>query len=360
MSLVQLWFFIIVVAWLAFFILEGFDLGVGILHRIVSRNETERQQTLGTIAPFWDANEVWLIVAVAAMFAAFPAWYATMFSAFYLLMVIVLVGLIARGVAFEFRDKSDKIGWRRTWDACLSLGSFVVVAGLGIALANLLHGVPIDKNQEFTGSFGDLFNPFTLLAGLTLVLLCIVHGATFLALQTDGRLNFRCRRWAAGSAPVAALIVIAFVFWAHATQNKGFFPHPLEVVAAIAVLATAWLVSDEREGWAFVSTTIAMVATVGSFFVELYPRVMVSSTNSSYDLTIHNTASPPYTLKVLTVIAVVLLPVVIAYQAWSYRVFHRRISVAPSGPVGPTPNGSSEPDGHEPTSGGPAAARLRT
>jgi cytochrome d ubiquinol oxidase subunit II len=342
-SLVSLWFGIIVVAWLAFFFLEGFDLGVGMLHGFVGRDDVERRAAINTIGPFWDANEVWLVVAAAAMFAAFPGWYATMFSGSYLLIVIILVGLIARGVSFEFRDKSDHPAWRSAWDFCLTAGSFVVVAGLGIVLANLLHGLPIDSNQEFTGSFTDLFQPYALFAGLTLVLLCVVHGATFLALQTEGALRARCRRWAAWTAPFAAAVVIAFAFWTHATQNKGFFPHPVEVIAALAILASAWLVSEKREGWAFVSTTVAMVATIGSLFVELYPRVMVSSTDSAYDLTIHNTASGPYSLKVMTVVAAVLLPVVITYQAWSYHVFHLRVSANKQETAAPSPQAASTP-----------------
>ena len=329
MALASLWFILVAVLWVGFFVLEGFDLGVGVLHAVIGRTEAERRAAINTIGPFWDGNEVWLIVAAAGMFAAFPGWYATMFSGFYLLLVIVLAALIARGVSFEFRGKVDHTRWRGTWDVSMGVGSLIVAAGLGIALGNLLHGVPVDKDQEFTGSVWDLLQPYALFTGLTVLLLCLVHGSTFLALTTQGEIRVRARRSAAWLAPVAGLAVLAFVAWTHASQHKGVLVNPIEACAVLAVFAAAWLAAERREGWAFVATTAALASTIGSVFVNLYPRVMVSSTNSAYSLTVSNTAAGNYALKVMTVVALVLLPVVLAYQAWSYHVFHRRVTARP-------------------------------
>ena len=326
MSLATLWFVLIAVLWIGFFVLEGFDLGVGMLHSFVGRNEAERRMVINTIGPFWDGNEVWLIVAAAAMFAAFPAWYATMFSALYLLMVLALVGLIARGVSFEFRGKVESVRWRRTWDVAMTAGSAIVAGGLGVALGNLLHGLPINSSQQYTGSFWNLLQPYALFTGLTVLLLCLVHGATFLGLRTEGEARQRARRLAKWIAPLAGLALLGFVIWTHASQDNGFLLSPIELIALIAVFAAAWLASAGYEGWAFTATTVAIAAMIGSIFVDLYPRVMVSSTNSAYSLTVSGTASGSYALKLLTIIAVVFLPVVLAYQAWSYFVFHRRVA----------------------------------
>jgi cytochrome bd-type quinol oxidase subunit 2 len=333
MSLQTLWFIVIAVLWIGFFVLEGFDMGVGMLHGVIARGEEERRAAINSIGPVWDANEVWLIVAAAGMFAAFPGWYATMFSGFYLLMVLILAGLIARGVSFEFRGKVKSPRWAHSWDVAMSVGSLVVAVGLGVALGNLLHGVPVGSNQEYTGNFWDLLQPYPLFTGLTILALCLVHGSTFLALKTEDDLRKRASRWAAVLAPIAAVMLAAWVVWTHASQNKGFLPNPIEATTVLAIIAVAWLASEGAEGWAFAATTVALAGMIGSIFVNLYPRVLVSSTNSSYNLTISNTASGSYTLKVMTVVALVLLPVVLAYQVWSYRVFHRRVSAAHFAPA---------------------------
>jgi cytochrome bd ubiquinol oxidase subunit II len=325
MTLVATWFSLIAVLWTGFFVLEGFDLGVGMLHAVVGRDETGRRVAIGTIGPLWDGNEVWLIVAVAGMFAAFPGWYATMFSGFYLLVVLLLAGLIVRGVSFEFRDKVEHARWRHTWDGLLTIGSLLVPLVVGITLGDLLKGVPIASNQEYTGSFGDLLQPYALFVGVTLVLLCLLHGSAFLMLKTTGEVRRRARWVARAAAPVTSLAVIAFAFWTHATAGRGDLPNLFEVLAILAVLAAVWLVAEGSEGWAFTVTTLAMASTILSIFTDLYPRVMVSSTNSAFDLTVHNTASGSYALKVMTVVAVILLPVVITYQAWTYHVFRRRV-----------------------------------
>jgi cytochrome bd ubiquinol oxidase subunit II len=326
MALENVWFVLIAVLWIGFFVLEGFDLGVGVLHAVIGRDQLERRAAINTIGPFWDGNEVWLIVAAAAMFAAFPGWYATMFSGFYLLMVLLLAGLIARGVSFEYRSKVDQPRWVGTWDTTMTVGSVIVAAGLGIALGNVLHGVPIGSNQEYTGSVWNLLQPYALFTGLTVLLLCLVHGATFLGLTTEGEMRKRARRTAARVAPITGLAVLGFVWWTHASEGSGFLPNPVEATAVLAVFGAAWFASEGSEGWAFAATTLAIAATIGSIFLDLYPRVMVSSTNSAYSLTVQNTASGSYALKVMTVVAVILLPVILGYQAWSYHVFHGRIA----------------------------------
>jgi cytochrome d ubiquinol oxidase subunit II len=325
---IPFWFILITILWMGFFVLEGFDFGVGILHGVVGRDEAGSRAAINTIGPLWDGNEVWLIVAAAAMFAAFPAWYATMFSGFYLVVVLLLVALILRGVSFEYRGKRDSARWRRGWDAALVAGSLVAPFLIGLMLADLLHGVPVDGRQEFTGSLTDAFPPYAIFAGLTLTALCVLHGATFLALKTSGAVRDRAVRLARLVAPAVALIVIAYAAWTHVTAGNGALLNPVELAAVIFVLAAAWLAFDRRDGWAFTATTITMAASVLAIFTDLYPRVLVSSTSPAFSLTVNNTASGSYSLKVMTIVAVIALPFVLAYQAWSYYVFRRRISSA--------------------------------
>jgi cytochrome d ubiquinol oxidase subunit II len=326
MALATFWFILTAVLWTGFFVLEGFDLGVGLLHTVVARDEPGRRAAINTVGPLWDGNEVWLIVAAAAMFAAFPGWYATLFSAYYLVMVVVLVGLILRGVSFEFRGKVERSGWRRTWDTTLTLGSLLVPLFLGIALGGLLHGVPIGQNQEYTGTFGDLFSGYAVFTGITLLLLCLLHGATFLSLRTTGAVRGRARLLARRIAPVTALAVLAFLPWTHSTAGKGVLPSIMQLIAVLFVLAAAWLVTTGHEGWAFAATTFTIATTVLSLFVDLYPTLMVSSVDPAYDITVSNAASGNYALKVMSVVAIVLFPVVLAYQGWTYHVFRRRVA----------------------------------
>jgi cytochrome bd ubiquinol oxidase subunit II len=332
MTVVTLWFILLAVLWTGFLLLEGFDFGVGMLHGLVGRDEVGRRVAIGAIGPLWDGKEVWLIVAAAGMFAAFPGWYATMFSGFYLAFLLLLVALIARGVSFEFRGKRDSARWRRTWDAALTGGSLLAPLLIGVALGNLLHGVPIGSDQEYAGSLVDLLNPYSLLTGVTVVLLCVLHGATFLGLKTAGEVRQRAVHAARRVAPVTVAAVAGFAVWTVVLVGKGVLAWLPEVAAVVAVTA-AWLlgrdphgpVRRDRNGLAFMATslTIAMVAL--SIFLGLYPRVMVSTLGSANDLTVANTSSSPYTLRVMTVVAVVLLPVVLAYQGWTYYVFRRRI-----------------------------------
>ncbi len=326
-SLVPFWFIVIAILWTGFFVLEGFDFGVGMLHTLVGRDEAGRRAAINTIGPLWDGNEVWLIVAAAAMFAAFPGWYATLFSGFYLAVALLLVALIIRGVAFEYRGKRDAARWRRTWDGLMIAGSLAAPLLIGIVLGDLLHGLPINSAQNYTGSVWDLLQPYGVFTGVTLVLVCALHGATFLRLKTTDDMRDRAGQLARRIAPLTTAAVIAFIIWTHVTAAKGtFFLNVIELLAILAALAALWLVYEGRDGSAFTATTITIASCILSIFVDLYPNVMVSSTNAAYNLTVHNTASPPYSLKAMTVVVIIFLPLVLVYQAWSYYVFRRRIS----------------------------------
>jgi cytochrome bd-type quinol oxidase subunit 2 len=354
-NLIPFWFIVITVLWTGFFVLEGFDFGVGMLHSVAGRDDAGRRAAINTIGPLWDGNEVWLITAAAAIFAAFPGWYATMFSGFYLALILVLASLIIRGVAFEYRGKRDAARWRRTWDVLLTVGSLLAPLLIGLALGDLLHGLPINAHQNYTGSFWDLLQPYGVFTGVTLVLICLLHGATFLCLKTTGDLRERAGRLARQVAPLTAAAVLAFAIWTHVTSSTTYFVNPVELLAMLAVLAAVWLIYEHREGFAFAATTVTMAACIVSIFTGLYPNVMVSSTSAAYNLTVHNTASGAYSLKVMTVVVIIFLPVVLAYQTWTYYVFRRRVSTQEFRPpaqqsprLGP---GTATPDGAAPPAG---------
>lgn len=337
MALVTFWYILIAILWTGFFVLEGFDLGVGMLHRVVGRDEAGRRAVINTIGPLWDGNEVWLIVAGAAIFAAFPDWYATMFSGMYLAMVLLLGALIIRGVSFEYRGKYPDKRWRSTWSWTLVIGSLLVPLIIGIALGDLLAGLPINSSHEYTGTFWNLFQPYAVLTGITLVAICVLHGATFIALKTTDEVRRRAWRLAKRVSALTMLLVLAFISWTHVESGGGAFLNLIELIGCIAVIAAVWEVWADHEGWAFTMTTITIASCIVALFVDLYPHVMVSSTNPAYSLTAANSASPNYTLKVMTVIAAVLLPVVLAYQTWTYYVFRRRVSARQFQPAAPPP-----------------------
>ena len=357
-SLIPFWYILIAVLWTGFFILEGFDFGVGMLHSVIGTDEAGRRAAINTIGPLWDGNEVWLIVAGAAMFAAFPGWYATMFSAYNLALVLLLASLIVRGVAFEYRGKRDAARWRGSWDVLLTAGSLLAPLLIGVALAGLLHGLPINSGQNYTGSFWDLLQPYALFTGITLVLVCALHGATFLCLKTTGDMRERSWQVARRVAPFTGAAVTGFIIWTHVTASTAFFLNVIELLAVLAVIAAVWLVYDHREGFAFAATTVTIASCILSLFVDLYPNVMVSSTNPAYNLTVHNTASNPYSLKVMTVVVIILLPVVLAYQTWTYYVFRRRVSrqefqpPAASAPDGVPPEPVPSPEASPPPARG--------
>jgi cytochrome d ubiquinol oxidase subunit II len=341
MTLVTFWFVVITVLWTGFLVLEGFDFGVGMLHGVVGRDEAGRRVAIGTIGPVWDGNEVWLIVAAAGMFAAFPGWYATMFSGFYLALLLLLAALIVRGVSFEFRGKRESARWRRTWDAAMTGGSLLAPLLIGVALGNLLHGVPIGTDQEYAGNVVDLLNAYSLFTGVTMVLLCLLHGATFLALKTSGEVHQRAVRVARRLAPVTAAAVLGFAIWTVASADNGVTASLPAVAAVLAVAAAAWLVGRDRDGFAFAATAATMAAVVVSIFVALYPRVMVSTLGSATDLTVTNTSSSSYTLRLMTIVAAIFFPVVLVYQGWTYYVFRRRIGSAPAAASAGGPTGAA-------------------
>jgi cytochrome d ubiquinol oxidase subunit II len=348
MTLGDFWFIVIAILWVGFFILEGFDFGVGMLHSFLGRNALERRVLVNTIGPVWDGNEVWLIVAGAAIFAAFPAWYATMFSALYLALVLLLAALIMRGLSFEWQRKFDDSRWRNYWRWGLTVGSALIPFLIGVALGDLLHGLPINSHHEYTGGFWQLLTPFGLWTGLTLTVLSLLSGATYLSLKTTGDLHRRAQSAATAIGVVAVIVTFGFMTWVHVGLSTGFVPEPLEALALLAVIVAAWAARERADGWAFMAACVGIGGTVGSLFNELFPRVMISSTNTAYNLTVNNTASPSYTLKVMTLVAVIFMPVVIFYQAWTYKVFRRRLSVPRVG--------GDETGAPEAAPGAPAAA----
>jgi cytochrome d ubiquinol oxidase subunit II len=327
----NIWFVIIAIFWVGFFVLEGFDFGVGMLHSFVGSDDAERRVAVNSIGPIWDGNEVWLIVGGAAIFAAFPSWYATMFSTFYLALVVVLVALIVRGVSFEFNRKVDSPRWRSTWRWSLTVGSLLVPLLLGTALGDLLHGLPIDSAHNYTGTFFGLLVPFGLYTGVTLTVLCLFLGAAYLSLKTEGALHERVATLSGRLGWLAVIITFGWLTWLHVGLGVGFVPQPIQALALAAVVAAAWLADSRSEGWAFISAAVGMGSVVASIFFELFPRVMVSSTNAAYNLTVANSSSPSYTLRVMTVIAVIFFPVVLAYQGWSLYVFRKRLTTPPPG-----------------------------
>jgi len=319
-----LWFVVLAILWVGFFVLEGFDFGVGMLHMLVGRDEGEREQAISTIGPWWDGNEVWLIVAGAGTFAAFPDWYATMFSAFYLPLLIVLVALMARGVGLEFTTKRADAAWRNRWRWAVAIGSLLVPLLLGVALGDLLHGLPIDSSHEYTGNFADLLTGYGLWTGLTLLGLCLLHGATFLKLRTTGAIRERARALSRPIGWAAIALVIGFIVWTR-TVGGPDVPDPVQVLALLAVISAVMLSATDHDGFAFTASAVAIAACVGSIFIDLYPNVMVSSTNSAYNLTVSNSASGGYALKVMTIVTAVLFPIVLLYQGWSFHVFRARV-----------------------------------
>jgi cytochrome bd ubiquinol oxidase subunit II len=330
------WFVIIAFFWTGFFVLEGFDFGVGILHALVGRTSVERRVAINSIGPFWDGNEVWLIIAGASMFAAFPGWYGTMFSALYLALLIVLAALMARGVSFEYRGKLEDPRWGRAWSLALSLGSALVPLVLGIGLGDLLAGLPINAHHDFTGNFGDVFTGYGVFTGLTLLALSVLHGATFLGLKTTGPVQDRSRHVVLRFGWVVIAMVIAFSIWTQQLTSNRVVPNPLESLAIVAVIAAVWLVDLGQEGGAFAASCATIAGVLASLFSTLYPKVMVSSTNAAYSLTASNSSSGHYALTVMTIVAAIFVPVILLYQGWSYYVFRARIRAPRSTPE-PTP-----------------------
>ncbi|MBK9715029.1 MAG: cytochrome d ubiquinol oxidase subunit II [Kouleothrix sp.] len=329
MDLNILWFILIAVLFIGFFILEGFDYGVGMLLPFLGKQDRERRVIINTIGPVWDGNEVWVLTAGGAIFAAFPHWYATLFSGFYLALFLMLLALIVRAVAFEFRSKDERPAWRATWDWVIFAGSLVPALLWGVALGNLLRGVPIDAHMEYVGGFFDLLNPYALIGGLGTLTMFLLHGAIFLNLKTEGVIRDRALAATKRIGPVTTVVVVVFVIATYlmtdAFSRLGADPGVVPVAAAGALLAAGWFVHQSRTGWAFLMTSLSIALATITIFMALFPRVMVSSLNPAWSLTIYTASSSPYTLRVMSIVALIFVPIVLIYQSWSYWVFRKRI-----------------------------------
>ncbi|MGD2206440.1 MAG: cytochrome d ubiquinol oxidase subunit II [Anaerolineae bacterium] len=329
MDLNTVWFILVSVLFVGFFFLEGFDFGVGILLPFLGQDDTDRRVLINTIGPFWDGNEVWLITAGGAIFAAFPHWYATMFSGFYLALVLMLLALIVRGVAFEFRSKDKHPTWRKMWDWAIFVGSLAPALLWGVAFGNLIRGVPINAEMQYTGGFWNLLNPYSLAGGLASVSAFTLHGSIFLSLKTEGDIMERAHAAASRLWLPTLVLVLTFVIAGYFATDMftrlGVNPGPIPIGAGVALLAAGWFIRQRYHGWAFVMTGLTIALSTITVAMGLYPRVMVSSMDDAWSLTIYNASSSPYTLRVMSIVALIFVPIVLLYQGWSYWVFRQRI-----------------------------------
>ena len=324
-----LWFLLIAVLWIGFFFLEGFDFGVGMLLPFLGKKDEERRAIINAIGPVWDGNEVWLLTAGGATFAAFPHWYATMFSGFYLAFFLLLVGLILRGISMEYRSKNPDTKWRARFDWMIAIGSFLASLLLGTAFANLARGVPINADMMYTGNLFTLLNPYGLIGGLTAVAVFLLHGANFLTLKLEGNMRERAHAASKKLYIAAVVLVILLAVTSFFFTGLGKLGGILMLVPILAVLLlglTILFINRKREGWAFAFTALSIALTLVTFFLVTFPNVMISSTNPEWNLTIYNASSSQYTLGVMSIVALIFVPIVLAYQAWSYYAFRKRVS----------------------------------
>ncbi|HEX5086438.1 MAG TPA: cytochrome d ubiquinol oxidase subunit II [Nocardioides sp.] len=326
MELTTVWFILIAILWIGYFCLEGFDFGVGMLLPVLAKDDTERRVLINTIGPVWDGNEVWLLVAGGATFAAFPEWYATLFSGFYLPLLLILLALIVRGLAFEYRAKRDDPRWHRNWDLAIIIGSLVPSVLWGVAFANIVRGVPIDADKEYVGGFFNLLNGYALVGGVMTLLLFVTHGAMFIALKTDGRIRQDAGRLAVQVGGAAAVVAVVFLVWTQ-VETGTIASGIAFAVAAAALLAGLFAASVGREGWAFLGTFVAIALGVAGLFLALFPDVMPTTLADGVSLTTTNASATHYTLTIMTVVALIFTPLVLLYQGWTYWVFRKRISV---------------------------------
>ena len=333
MDLNIVWFVLIGVLYTGYFILEGFDLGVGILHPFVAKTDTERRTVINTIGPHWDGNEVWLITAGGATLAAFPNWYATLFSGFYLPLLLMLVGLILRGVALEFRSKDENRLWRSFWDWAICLGSFIPALLWGVAFANSLRGIPIDASQNYTGGFWNLLNPYALTVGVLSTIGFMLQGAIFLALKTENPIKERVQKLASRLwIPVLVLMAAVVLFSSAETDmatKEGIRPGILSYLVLIIQAAVGFFIFRGQYGKGFIMQSLTIAGVTASAFLTLFPRVLISSTNPEWSLTIYNAASSPYTLQIMSIVALIFVPIVLAYQGWTYWIFRKRVGNDP-------------------------------
>ncbi len=326
-----IWFILITVLFVGFFFLEGFDYGVGILHPFVAKNDMERRVVMNSIGPFWDGNEVWMITAGGALFASFPEWYATLFSGFYLALVLILFALILRGISFEFRSKVENPSWRKLWDGTFFVGSLFAALLWGVAVGNLLRGVPIGPDKYYHGGLLPLLNPYALATGLAIFFLFVLHGANYLVLKTEGPVAERAGKYARTLWIIALVLTVIFVVWSFFATDIFVAPgawlvYLSALIAAVALIMAGVFIYKNKFGAAFVSTSLTIVFAVVMTFAGLYPRVMISTIDPKYSLTIYNASASQYTLKAMLIVAVVLVPIVLAYQIWTYYIFREKIS----------------------------------
>ncbi|WP_438486995.1 cytochrome d ubiquinol oxidase subunit II [Streptomyces sp. S186] len=324
MQLHDVWFVIIAFLWTGYFFLEGFDFGIGVLTKLLARDRSEKRVLINTIGPVWDGNEVWLLSAGGATFAAFPEWYATLFSGFYLPLLLILVCLIVRGVAFEYRVKRPEERWQRNWEHAIFWTSLLPAVLWGVAFGNIVRGVRIDAHKEYVGGLLDLLNPYAILGGLVTLTLFTFHGAVFASLKTVGDIRERARRTAGVLGLITAVLAVGFLGWTQAGKGDGTSLVAM-IVAVLALVAALGANQLGREGWAFAFSGITIVAAVAMLFLTLFPNVMPSTLNESWSLTVSNASSSPYTLKIMTWCAGIAAPIVMLYQGWTYWVFRKRI-----------------------------------
>ncbi|MGO9320583.1 MAG: cytochrome d ubiquinol oxidase subunit II [Solirubrobacteraceae bacterium] len=323
-----LWFLLIGVLWIGYFVLEGFDFGVGMLLKVLGGDRTQKRMIIHSIGPVWDGNEVWLLTAGGATFAAFPGWYASLFSGFYIALFLILAALIVRGVSFEFWGKEDSPRWRATWEWTAVVGSFLAALLWGVGWADIVHGVPMNAAHNVTASLWDLLHPYALLGGLTTLALFLSHGAIFLSLRTKGEMVARARAVAQRASIVTVVLMAGFVLWTALDQDSGGGKLSAQAIAVAAVALAAvvpFLVARERDGWGFALSAGSIALLFTSLFVWLYPLALPSTTSHAYDLALSGASSTHYTQTVMTVVAVVFVPIVLAYQSWTYWVFRHRL-----------------------------------
>lgn len=330
MDLNTLWFILVTILFTGFFFLEGFDYGVGILLPFLGKNNDQRRMIINSIGPVWDGNEVWMITAGGALFASFPSVYATLFSGFYMALILMLVALILRGVAFEFRHKLEGKAWRALWDWCIFIGSFLPAFLWGVAVANLMSGFAIEQDMNYYGGLLPLLNVYALLGGLVFVCLFTMHGANYLVRKVNEEMSARAKKMAFAAWRIATVLTVIFVGWTYTRTDiltkpgiNGLVPG---ILAAIFLVVSGWLIHRGKSGWAFITGSLTIVFATLMVFMGLYPRLLVSSLDPAWSLTITNAASSPYTLKVMTIVAAIFVPIILAYQGWTYWVFRKRVS----------------------------------
>lgn len=332
MPLSDIWFVLIAVLFIGFIFLEGFDFGVGMGTKFLAKNDVEKRVLINTIGPVWDANEVWLITAGGAMFAAFPHWYATVFSGYYLPFVLLLLALIVRGVAFEFRGKMESTRWVSTWDWAIFIGSILPPFLFGVFFTSLIQGLPIDGDMNMYASFTDIVNVYTVIGGVAFVMLSYLHGLLFISLKTDGDIRQRATKAAKKMYAATGLVIVLFIVFTYLSTNafvdRGSILIPLYGVAVLLYVALYFFLRQQKEGLSFTMTGLVLVLVMGSFFIALFPNVMISTIDPAFSMSIAEAASGEYSLKIMTVVAFTMVPIVLAYTIWSYYVFRKRLTTA--------------------------------